>query len=96
MQEKRVTAEQLLAVLGGDFERMVQKVVDAINHAQAGAIIDQSEEPVREAHAELRQATYQKALSLLEHNQQAFSPSAASAGGPLEKQRPAKDLLSDG
>ncbi len=96
MEDKRVTKEQLLSELGSDFERMVEKVVDAINSAQAGAIIDQSEEPVRDAHAELRQATYQKALSLLESNQRAFSPSAVCAKDSMEKQRSAKDLVSDG
>jgi len=59
-----------------DAKQMAQKIADAINNAEYGAIIDQSEEPVRDAHAVFRQATYQKALSLLEKKQQAFSPSA--------------------
>jgi len=50
-----------------------------------GAIIDQSEEQVRDAHAEFRQKTYQKAISLLEKNQQAFSPSKESAVNDVEK-----------
>ncbi len=85
MEEKRVTAEQILAEIGIDIERMAQKVADAINNAQAGAIIDQSEELVRDANAELRQKTYQKAISLLEKNQQAFSPSAQSSKAEMEK-----------
>lgn len=85
MEDKRVTAEQILAEIGIDIERMAQKVADAINNAQAGAIIDQSEEPVRDAYAELRQKTYQKAIGLLEKNQQAFSPSAQSSGPEMEK-----------
>ena len=85
MQDKRVTPEQILAEIGIDVERMAQKVADAINNAQAGAIIDQSEEQVRDAHAELRQKTYQKAISLLEKNQQAFSPSAESSTTEMEK-----------
>ena len=44
MEDKRVTPEQILAGIGIDVERMAQKVADAINNAQAGAIIDQSEE----------------------------------------------------
>ena len=75
MEGKRVTAEQILAEIGIDPQRMAQKVADAINNAHPGAIIDQSEEQVRDAHAEFRQKTYQKAISLLEKNQQAFSPS---------------------
>ena len=85
MEDKRVTAEQILAEIGIDVERMAQKVADAINNARAGAIIDQSEEQVRDAHAELRQKTYQKAISLLEKNQQAFSPSPESSTTEMEK-----------
>ena len=85
MEGKRVTAEQILSEIGIDVEQMARKVADAINNAQAGAIIDQSEEQVRDAHAELRQKTYQKAISLLDKNQQAFSPSQDSAETEMEK-----------
>ena len=85
MEDKRVTAEQILAEIGTDVEQMVQKVADAINNAQLGAIIDQSEEQVRDAHAEFRQKTYQKAINLLEKNQQVFSPSAESSTTEMEK-----------
>ena len=85
MDGKRVTADEILAEIGFDVEQMAQKVADAINNAQVGAIIDQSEEPVREALAELRQTTYQKSISLLERNQQAFSPSAESSATEVEK-----------
>jgi hypothetical protein len=85
MEGKRVTAKQILAEIGVDVERMAQKVADAINNAQAGAIIDQSEELVRDAHAEFRQQTYQKAISLLEKDQRAFSPSAESSDAEMEK-----------
>ena len=44
MEDRRVTAEQILSEIGIDIERMAQKVADAINNAQPGAIIDQSEE----------------------------------------------------
>ena len=79
MEDKRITAEEILAEIDVDVQQMAEKVADAINRAQAGAIINQSEEPVRDAHALLRKATYQKALSLLEKKQQAFSPSADSS-----------------
>jgi hypothetical protein len=39
VEDERVTAEQILAEIGIDIERMAQKVADAINKAQAGAII---------------------------------------------------------
>ena len=38
MEDKRVTAEQILSEIGIDIERMAQKVADAINKAQAGYI----------------------------------------------------------
>ena len=85
MEDKRVTAEQILAEIGIDVERLAHKVADAINNAPAGAIIDQSEEEVRDAHAEFRQKTYQKAISLLDKNQQAFSPSPESSTTEMEK-----------
>jgi len=85
MEGKRVTAEQILAEIGIDVGRMAQKVADAINSAAAGAIIDQSEEQVRDAHAELRQKTYQKAIGLLGKNQQAFSPSAQYSSNEMEQ-----------
>ena len=85
MEDKRVTAKQILAEIGLDVEHLAQKMADAINRAQAGVIIDQNEELVRDAHAEFRQKAYQKALSLLEQNQRAFSPSADNVGKDVEK-----------
>ncbi len=85
MEDKRITAEEILAEIDIDVKQMAQKVADAINNAQAGAIIDQSEEQVRDAHAVFRQTTYQKALSLLERNQQAFSPSPELSTTEMEE-----------
>ncbi len=85
MEGKRVTAKQIMAEMSVDIERLAEKIADAINGAKAGAIIDQSEEPVRDAHAEFRQKTYQKALDLLEQHQQAFSPSPESSVAEMGK-----------
>lgn len=74
MEDKRITAAEILVEIDTDVKEVAQKVADAINNAQAGSIINQSEEPVRDAHAVFRRTTYQKALSLLEKKQQAFSP----------------------
>ncbi len=84
MEDKRITAEEILAEIDIDVKQVAQEVADAINNAQAGAIIDQSEEQVRDAHAVFRQTTYQKALSLLEKNQQAFSPSPEISRSKME------------
>ncbi len=85
MEEKRVTADDILSVISPDLELLAQRMADAINTAEYGAIIAQSEELVRDAHADLRKSAYQKALSLLEEKQQAFSPSADISEDRLEK-----------
>ena len=84
MEDKRITAAEILVEIDTDVKEVAQKVADAINNAQAGAIINQSEEPVRDAHAVFRQTTYQKALSLLEKKQQAFSPSPEISRSKVE------------
>jgi len=38
MQDQRVTAEQILTEIGLDVEHLAQKMADAINRAQAGAM----------------------------------------------------------
>ena len=76
MEDKQVTAEELKRAWMGDFDRLAEEVAEAMNSAQPGRIIADSEEPVRDANAEFRQRFYQKALGLLQTKQQAFSPSA--------------------
>ena len=77
MDEKRITAEELQAELQGDLKVLAEQVAEAINRAKAGRIIADSEEPVRDAHAEFREKAYQRALDLLQEKalQQDFSPS---------------------
>ena len=85
MEDKKITAEELLEALDFDLKDMAQKVADAINNATPGAIIAESEEPVRDANAEFRQRLYQKAIDLLESKQEAFSPSEDSPEPGMEK-----------
>ena len=85
MEDKKITAEELLEALDFDLKDMAQKVADAINNATPGAIIAESEEPVRDANAEFRQRLYQKAIDLLDGKQEDFSPSGDSPKPPLEK-----------
>lgn len=87
MEDKGITPDEILTEIEMDLKQMAQTVADAINNAQPGAIINQSEEQVRDAHAVFRQKTYQKALSLLESKQQAFSPSADTTRDNMEQQR---------
>ena len=79
MEGKRVSAEEIREALAEDFDQFVQEVVEAMNAAQDGHIIADTEEPVRDANAEFRQRAYQKALDLLHGKQEAFSPSAQGA-----------------
>ena len=75
MEEPRVTPEELKQVLAADLDRLAEEIVEAMNAAQAGRIIAETEEPVRDAHAVFRQRAYQKALDLLQTKREAFSPS---------------------
>ena len=79
MECKRVSAEELKQAWKADFDRLAEEVAEAMNAAKAGSIIADSEEPVRDASAEFRERLYQKAVSLLQDKQEAFSPSAERA-----------------
>ena len=83
MEDKKITAEELKAAWSKDMDRLAEQVAQAINNAQPGNIIDDSEEPVRDASAEFRQRLYQKALDLLQDKQlqEDFSPSPRPALG---------------
>ena len=79
---------QLEVLVREDIEKCLQEVTAAVNHAPEGAIIDESEEPVREALARLRQAIYQKAIQQrVDAAEAAFSPSTGRRR-PFAKQRP--------
>lgn len=79
MEDRKVTPEEIEALLAADVRALAEKMAAAMNAAKAGSIIADSEEPVRDAHADFRQQTYQKALGLLQEKQEAFSPSATGA-----------------
>jgi len=92
MEGKRIDVEQLKQVMAADFERLAQKVAEAMNAAKDGRIIADTEELVREANATFREQMYEKAIRLLQDKQEAFSPSARRA----PEQRPSADDASDG
>ena len=78
--EPTLSADALLEQLRGRFEQRCQDVAAAVNQAPAGAVINASEEKVRDLLADFRQATYQVALQLrTDAAQAAFSPSAEPA-----------------
>ena len=76
MEDKKITVKELQLAVEQEFAGMVQEVVEAINSDKPGSIIADSEEPVRDANAKFKQQIFQKALSLLQKKQEAFSPSA--------------------
>jgi hypothetical protein len=92
MEDKQVSVEELKQMLAADFDQLVLEVVQAMNAAQAGRIIADTEEPVRQAHAVFRERAYEKAIGLLQDRQEAFSPSARRRA----KQRGAVDEPPDG
>ena len=92
MDNTKVTAEELKAALAEDIDRLAEKVAAAMNAAKAGHIIADSEEPVRDAHAEFRQKAFEQALRLLQDKQEAFSPSGQ---GPEEQGQAGYDAPDD-
>jgi hypothetical protein len=91
MDDKRITAEELKEAWSSDLDQLAEDVAESLNSAQAGRIIAESEEPVRDANAEFRQRMYERALGLLQDKQKAFSPSAERSC----KQRQAGDNAPD-
>jgi hypothetical protein len=87
MADQGITPEQLDAVLQQEYEALKQRICDAMNAAQAGRIIADTEEPVRDAHAAFRQQAYQKAISLLaeQSGREAFPPSGQPGRSAVEE-----------
>ena len=87
MEDKKITPDELKAALQKDIDLLVSQVADAINSAQPGRIIADSEEPVRDANAEFRRRLYQKGIDLLQSKavQEDFSPSAERPDAAVEE-----------
>ncbi len=76
--DSRITKRQLKEALAKDMDRLVDDVVEALNKAKPGSIIDDSEEPVRDAAGQFRRMLFEKALELRGQSE-AFSPSGQPA-----------------
>ncbi len=87
MDDKKITPQELKAAWAKDLDALAEKVAAAMNSARPGNIIDDSEEPVRDANAEFRRRTYAETIGLLQDKalQEAFSPSQEPAGPDLEE-----------
>lgn len=78
-----IDAKELEKSLREDFEQCLAAVVQAVNQARVGAIIDDSEEPVRQATGRLRQKIFEKAIQRkTEAAEAAFSPAADRGRNP--------------
>jgi hypothetical protein len=92
-KEAEITAAELRAAVAGEMDALIAEVSRALSQARAGAIIADSEEPVRAAMARFRQQVYERGVQVLADKaaKAAFSPSAQpgqrAAGA---EQRPAK------
>jgi hypothetical protein len=76
--QPQVSAETLMEQLREKFEQLCRGVADAVNQAPPGQVINASEEKVRDLLAGFRQTTYQTAVQLRLHAQEAaFPPSDA-------------------
>ena len=79
MNLPEIDDRKLKELLKKDFEDCVAEVVEAIDSAEAGSIIDDSEELVRISTGKLRQKIFEKALQLkVDAAQATFSPSGQS------------------
>ena len=87
MDDKKITPEELKAACKKDVDELLQKVAAAMNSAQPGNIINDSEKPVWQAHAEFSERLYQKAVDLLRDKrlQEDSSASEEPAGPDLEE-----------
>ncbi|HWB47373.1 MAG TPA: hypothetical protein VG900_18230 [Hyphomicrobiaceae bacterium] len=72
-----ISAVHLKALLHDKVDAIAERIVAAVNAAAPGRLIADSEEPVRQAMAELTRAAYEAALQQkVDAAEAAFSPSA--------------------
>lgn len=94
--KNKISVKELKKALNSDIETLLEKVGQAVNGAQPGRIIADSEEPVRDASAQFREQLYQKALELRQRQDEPdFSPSPQFTENNLAQQGQADDKLSD-
>ena len=92
MEDKRITAEEIMAVLMGDVRALSEKIAHAMNTARDGAIINDSEIPIWMAHNAFREEVTNRAVRLVQKKHEAFSP---SAGGDAESRLEEDDGSND-
>lgn len=92
----KISMKELKKALNSDIETLLEQVAQAVNCAQPGRIIADSEEPVRDVSAQFREQLYQKALELRQRQDEPdFSPSPQFTENNVAQQGQADDKLSD-
>jgi hypothetical protein len=90
-----VSPEQLKRELAGMVDALAEQVMASMNRARLGHLIDDTEEPVREAGREFVRAAFERALQQkIDAAEASFSPSAgdgdrsahAAGGGQADAQ----------
>ena len=92
MDDKRVTAEEIKAMLEGDIDELSAQIAEAMNTARDGSIINDSEIPIWRATNAFREALANKAVRLVQNKHEAFSP---SAGGNAQSRLEEDDSSDD-
>jgi hypothetical protein len=92
----QVNRDQLAAELQQELQNTLAKVMDAVNAAKDGRLIDDSELPVFHLMKELECRVYQKALQLrVGSTESTFSPSEGLGGKPQGQQGTGRMLPAD-
>jgi hypothetical protein len=91
-ESKRVSVQEVKQAIVAEVDQLAEAVAQAMNAAQDGRIIADTEEPVHQATGVFREQLYEKVIRLLQNRQEAFSPSARRTA----KQRGAADEPPDG
>lgn len=77
-----ITPDKLKPALQGLFDELVEKVAQSVNDARFGHLIDDSEEPVRQAGHEFLRAAFEAALQQkIDAAEASFPPSGDDEGG---------------
>lgn len=92
----QVEREQLAAEMRREMDTLLGQVMDAVNAAQEGRLIQDSERPVLELMRDFQQRVYEKALQLrIDSTESAFSPSEGCQRQAQAQQGPGGELTSD-
>ncbi len=92
----QVDRQQLAAQLRQDMEQTLARVMDAVNAAPDGRLIEASEGPVYDLMKDLERRVFEKALQMrVDSTESAFSPSDGRIGQEQTQQGPGRIVPPD-